>query len=215
MKSPEFLNNNQTEISESEKTRYESALWQKAEELSSNRIELEEKSKTLYDALNNKKSDADSMDKEKNYWQAEKKLNTIKEQEDIIQKLLERLTDGLIEKEEIEEILSSYQKESEKPKESKESKNEENALSKKKQRILEEKEKTGIDPRGDQFSSKEFGQEKMRLTTGRRAKSIKNIDTQNALNEFIYRTSDTHGGKGAIKKGDTYISKSGKKIRKK
>jgi hypothetical protein len=56
-----------------------------------------------------------------------------------------------------------------------------------------------------------------RLTTGRRATGVKNAGSSlDAEGEFFYRTADTHGGKvGYGKNGVSYVSSSGKRIRKK
>lgn len=189
------------EISIADKNKYENSLWEEANKLSESRRQIEEKINILYEQINKNNPADDLLALETDYWQAKNVLEKLEREENKIQDYLEKLADNSINENDLT-FLKSLNKTDEKK------------LSKKKQKILEERQKFG-EIINDPHALKEFSNEKMRITTGRRAKSIKNVDTGSAEREFIYRTADTHGGKGAIKKGDTYISESGKRIRKK
>lgn len=192
---------------------YENLLWQEAAEVSDIRRGLEARHQELYERIQvaqkrgvNLHEDELLRKEEQEYWRIQEKLGDLKKQEAFIQELLEKLASGSIDVKELQRFLI-------KPEENKEE------LSKKKRRILEEKKRLGIDPREilyDMYG--EFGSEKMHLTTGRHLKRVKlgNAFLEDAAGEFFYRTTDTHGGKVNYgKRGPTYVSPSGKRIRKK
>jgi hypothetical protein len=202
------------EISLEQKKEYEERIWQRAEEFSVIRNALQKKLDEL-DALFKEKP-LESLNlyeqekrraEEDEYWRTQEKINEIKTEEDKLEKILADLDQGTITLADLEVLL---------PKQNEEEKH----ISKRKQKILEEKKRLGIDPRqimGEMYG--EFGNEKMHLTTGRHATGVKNlglVDPLFAAAEFYYATTDTHGGKVAYgKRGDTYVSVSGKRIRKK
>jgi len=192
----------------------EQRLWAKAEELSEIRRGLAERMKELYAKINGGdvggiglQAEQLRANLENEYWRLDAKVNDIKELEAKIEVMLEGLDLGEANSEEIGNFLAEPEHEQEGEK-----------LSRYKQRILEEKQRLGIDPReirADMYD--EFGSEKMHLTTGRNAgHRVKGtFNSTDAEKEFFSRTADTHGGKVEHgKKGDTYISKSGKRIRK-
>jgi predicted extracellular nuclease len=141
------------------------------------------------------------------YWEMKEEIDKIKQEEDKLETMLINLSSGIADEEEIKSLIPAQNEE-------------EKQLSKKKRRILEEKQRLGTDPReiiNEMYG--EFGSEKMHLTTGRHATGVKNlgnVDPLTAAAEFYYRTADTHGGKVDYgKRSDSYVSPSGRRIRKK
>lgn len=202
------------EISEPEKARYEQLLWDRANELAVVRqalqsrldeLDVEFKSAPL-ESLNLHQQEERRL-REDEYWRIKEKLDGIKGQESQIEQALVSLAHGTADLSQIDKLVARPEEESPE------------TLPKRKQRILEEKQRLGIDPReimADMYG--EFGPEKMHLTTGRHAKRVKNLGLmtpEEAAAEFYYATTDTHGGKTRHgKKGDVYVSQSGKRIRK-
>lgn len=201
-------------ISEKQKADFEKLLWKKAEELSEIRQALQVRLNELEQIF--EKNPIESLNlhqvgirrnQEGEYWRIKEKINDIKEQESQIEQALSDLDKGTADMSQIEKLTALPKQENSE------------ALSKRKQRILEDKQRMGIDPReimADMYG--EFGSEKMHLTTGRNVKMVKNlgqVTPEGAANEFFHATTDTHGGKTKHgKKGDVYVSKSGKRIRK-
>lgn len=192
----------------------EDALWARAEEFSTVRQALEAKAKELEEIFEHEPIESLNLhetqvraEEEREYWETKSEINKIKEEENKLEQALVDLGAGVANIEEIKYLIPVQDEE-------------ENKLSKRKRAILEEKKRLGIDPR--QIMSEmygEFGTEKMRLTTGRHVKTVKNLGTVDPLfaaSEFYYRTTDSHGGKVDYgKRSASYVSKSGKRIRKK
>lgn len=205
--------NIQNKLSDQEKNLYLENAWQRAEEFSVIRQSLQKEADELYILFTDKpitslglhKQDLRREDEEK-YWEIKGKIDEIKKQEDELEEIILKIEEGNVSKDEIEKVL---------PKQTEEEKH----LSKRKRRILEEKRRLGIDPReimSEMYG--EFGSEKMHLTTGRHGNGVKNLgntDPLSAAAHFFFATTDTHGGKVAHgKKGGSYVSVSGKRIRK-
>lgn len=198
-----------------EKTKeYEEALWQRAEEFSVIRRALQQELEKLdklfierpLSSLNLYEKEKRGHE-EKRYWEIKAEIEKIIAEENKLEDVILRLTANSITENEITHMLPEQNEE-------------QRALSKRKKRILEEKQRLGIDPRGvmnEMYG--EFGSEKMHLTTGRHVHAVKNlgsVDPLFAAAEFYYRTTDSHGGKVDYgKKSDSYVSPSGKRIRKK
>lgn len=191
---------------------YEGLIWQEADEVSKLRAGLEQLANELYQTIQGKQGKANLYEEEQlrktesEYWRIQKKLESLKETEDNLQRVLIDISDGKID---LPTLKKMFVKQIEG----------EATVSKRKQRILEEKKRLGFDPReimSDMYG--EFGVEKMHLTTGRNLRRVNlgsGVSSLDAGGEFYYRTSDTHGGKVAHgKHGPTYVSPSGKRIRK-
>lgn len=201
-------------IDPEKKKDYEERIWRRAEEFSMIRQALEARLKEMDElflakptaSLNLHESE-ERADEENEYWETKEKIDEIKSEEDRLEESLISLGQGTAVESDLEILVPAETEE-------------EKTISKRKQRILEEKKRLGLDPRGIMSEMYgEFGQEKMRLTTGRHAKGVKNlgsIDPLSAAYAFYHNTTDTHGGKVAHgKRGPSYVSSSGKRIRKK
>ena len=201
------------QISQEKIAGYEELLWQRAQEFSIIRQALQQGldeldklfSERPLDSLNLHEQEV-RRGEEKKYWETKEKIDEIKSEEDKLEEVLINLSSGDINEEEIKSLIPHQDEE-------------ERQLSKRKKKILEEKQRLGIDPRSIMSEMYgEFGPEKMHLTTGRHAGEVKNlgnIDPLTAATEFYYRTTDTHGGKvGYGKHSGSYVSPSGKRVRK-
>ncbi len=213
----QFNNQNNLEVNGGGQERmaeYEKLLWQRAEEFSLIRQAIEKRVEELDQLFNDRPIDTlnlherdERMSEEKEYWEAKAEISSIQEEENKIEEALVELGGGVLDEEKVASLLP-------------EQTDEEKKISKRKKAILEEKRRLGIDPR-DIMSEMygELGREKMRLTTGRHDKGVKNlgsIDPLSAAAEFYYRTTDSHGGKVDYgKRSASYVSSSGKRIRKK
>ena len=202
------------------KNKYEPMLWHRAEELADERQELEKRHGALYEEAASIRAgrlgpfEKERLaEKEKEYWELEEEIKAIKERENAIEKALLELADGKINEEELKSFLPE-QSEEEKAK-----------ISKRKQRILEEKERdrqsaerwgvseTEEDP---MFIQRPLGANPTQITTGQKRKNLKgSIDPGEAEGLFYEKTKDTHGGKSGRHVEDVYITKSGKRVRKK
>jgi len=212
-----------------QKGEYEKLLWERAGQLSKAKAEIAAKRDPLYEAIQAMKRNANLhtqeiiREKENLYWQLQKELVAIQDEENRVQSALEKAEEG-----EIDEILFNNLKAAP-------SSDNQAHISKRKQKILEEAErlrKLSKERSGDEddsgwsaaiyaggalpLTSNQHGRADGRLRTGRHRRKVKNIDPLNAQIEFYFQTTDTHGGKvDHGKKGTSYTSKSGKKIRKK
>ena len=194
--------------------KYEEALWQRAEEFSIIRQALQQKVDELerlfherpLHTLNLYKQEVRGKE-EREYQEIKDEIEKIIKEEKRLEEGLLNLASGILNKKEIESLIPSQDEE-------------EVRISKRKRQILEDKRRLGVDPR-DIISEMygEFGAEKMHLTTGRHVRTVKNlgsIDSLDAAAKFYFQTTDTHGGKVAYgKRSPSYISPSGKRIRKK
>jgi len=195
------------------KDKCESLLWERASELSAERTQLLTSSIAIYDKVQVMRSRSLKLNEqivleqmELEYWDILDQINQVGENESEVENLLLRLGEGKVGEKEIQDLF---------PDEFSQKK-----VSKRKQRIQEEIRRLGYDPR-DRFSSplgNGFTSDPHRVTTGRGAKCIKgNLDPLTAVDEFMYRTADTHGGKVRRRKksGKFYTTKGGRHIRKK
>ncbi len=193
-----------------EQVDYEKLIWVKAEELGDLEKEiqahlesLEEKiSARPFRSLNLHKREERAED-EKVYWQLQAELRKLQEDENRLQQYLEDLERGVVDDELIKGFLSQVRESQD-----------ETRISKRKKRILEERERSGVDPRNVD-SELGLGANPSSLSTGRHLKRVKTGGHDDPVGAFYYYTTDTHGGKvGHGKDGRTYVSKSGKRIRK-
>ncbi|MEK7117898.1 MAG: hypothetical protein AAB861_03955 [Patescibacteria group bacterium] len=202
------------DVDPAKRAEYEALLWQRAEEFAVVRGALQQRIDELEKIFAERPTSTLNLheevarrEEEKEYWETKAEVKKIREQEDAIQKCLEDLDKNIVNSSELQTLLPTQTAE-------------EKVVSKRKQRILEEKKRFGLDPRSimDNMYA-EFGMEKMHLTTGRHATGVKNlgsVDPLTAAAEFYYRTTDTHGGKVAYgKRSASYVNSSGKRIRKK
>ena len=199
---------------------YEERLWEKAEELFNVRSALRNELIELYSKMGKKdvpgiglhaqdlliKMHAKSKE-------IEEEIEEIRKFEDEIQAALEQLNDGKVD---VPALIKLIGKE-DGPK-----------ISKRKQRILEERKLLGINPSSldplglEDFSPIQYhGPGAYKLTTGYHAKRIRGAiksesgDHKDIARQFYEATRDTHGGKAKFgKSGYMYVSKTGKKIRK-
>ncbi|MBS3903454.1 MAG: hypothetical protein KGZ30_03740 [Anaplasmataceae bacterium] len=213
---------------ESEARVSESDLWLTVEKISAERGVKQIEADELY-AIVQRKQEGNLHEKQeaqedsRRYWELQRALKTLQEQDELIQRYLEKLEGGEVidseETKELQAILKIYL----------DSSNEEvskGGLSKKKQRLLEEEKKMRDRLPKDQLSAMLYDEAVQnipqgfetrlgRVSTGRHAKSLnKVVDPLQAAGEFYNATADTHGGKVGYGKKDYYTSKSGKKIRK-
>jgi hypothetical protein len=194
---------------------HEQLLWDKASDLDSLKKGLQQRLAELDAEFTEKPTHSLNLHQrelraaqENEYWRLKEKIDEISAEENRVQKVLEDIgNDRNVDLKELNTLIKQPTRE------------DQTKLSKRKQRILEEKQRSGIDPREiNYFIWREFGSDAMALTTGRHAKGVKNlgnVSPDQASNEFFYRTADTHGGKvDHGKKGNMYVTKSGKRIRK-
>jgi hypothetical protein len=146
------------------------------------------------------------------------RIQKIKEIEDEIQTVLVEIESGQIDDEKIEKIVG---------------KEELTHISKRKQRIMEERQGMGVDPRSgevvgdplglklDTYHVKQYGPDSRRITTGHHAKGISgNLGggsgyEKDLERKFYSATQDTHGGKAHYgKRGSSYTNSEGKRVRK-
>lgn len=218
----------QEEGGEKLRTKYEPLLWQRADELAEERQEIEERHNALYEEAASLRAgrlgpfEKETLgEKEKEYWELEAKIRDIKGQENAVEEALLGLADGKINEEDLKNILPEQTGE------------EKQKVSKRKQRILEQKERDrqnaerwgvlGMEdnpllPKEDSmFIHKPLGANPTQITTGQKRKNLKgSIDPGEAEGLFYEQTKDTHGGKSGRHVEDAYIDpKSGKRIRKK
>ena len=131
------------------------------------------------------------------------KLQDIGDKEEEITQALLGLDEGLIDEEALQRLAPPVQ--------------ETEQTSKRKKRIMEEKQRLGIDPREAAWDiDVEFCSNPTKLTTGRSQTRVTgNIDSFVAEGEFFYRTADTHGGKVQNgKRRNYYTTTGGKRVRK-
>lgn len=193
---------------------YKDLLWQRADDLSEIREPLVEHQMQLYEEVEEMQTQNLNLyeqdllaKKERAYWRVIGKLQDIANKEDQIEETLQGLEEGTISEERLMEIVPSPE-------------DEEEQLSKRKQKILEERErlvKLGHDPSEIEWDLyAEFGSDPTRLATGRNRRRIKgSFHPATAAGEFFFQTTDTHGGKVKHgKMGNFYTTRSGKRIRK-
>lgn len=189
--------------------KYEPLIWDRADKLSVHRKKLEERAVFLYNRVSEMNSrllklhESDELAQmEVEYWNIKEKLGDIKKREDDLENLLIELQEGRVGEEELQEMFP--------PKETK-------GLSKRKQRIQEEIDTLGYDPRDRADSiSQGFNSDARIITTGRGKTGIKgSINPIDAEREFYLQTADTHGGKSRKqKKKSYYTTRGGKRIQK-
>lgn len=195
-------------------------LWQRAEELSEERNRLSDESAYLYTDLEEKRrarshADEESMKKEKRYWELGERMREIEAEEAEIQNLLEKISENVVTENDLERIrmLTTLRRKKASPTKSEGKKKKETKITQSKSSQTEE-----FNALEDIFGNSGSVNDPNRLTTGRHAKRVKgNISVTDAEGEFFHRTADTHGGKvdyGKKKEKDTYVSRSGKRIRK-
>lgn len=216
---------NERESLEAKKAHYMDQLWKKAEELFALRQKLKTELDNLYQRIQNKDVDGIGLHAEEllrglevKYREAEEEIEEIRLFESELQKAIEAVDAGNID----EQALTALVGKEDGPR-----------LSRRKQRILQERQRTGVDPRSgdivgdpygfkiDTYIMKNVGPGSSRITTGHHTKGIKgNIksvrgDFKDVAGEFYRSTQDTHGGKAKYgKSGTQYVSKTGKNIRK-
>lgn len=206
-----FIKTPENKKRETKKEEYEKLLWEKTELIHESKQELKRESIAVFEEIRKMNSGnlnlhqmTELKKKEDRYWQIEKEIKMLEEEEIRIEGLLDDLQSGNIDESKIKELIKGLDTE-----------NKEH-ISKRKQRILEERARLGED-----IIDIDYGPggrpQVAHPTTGRNLKSVKmNMDSFSAAGEFFYRTADTHGGKvDAGKDGNQYASKSGKMIRKK
>lgn len=196
-------------------------LWRLAEILSISRKDIEPKITALESQLAGDFSKLNlyerqiRQEKENKYWQIKKEIEKMMDTEKRIENVLLEVDDGQNPQEEIDsllDLLALLEKNNKKPG---------GGISKRKQKIAEERATTGQDPRNTarEMNAKfEFSPEGNRRTTGQHASGVKNlgnVDPMTAAAIFYQKTADTHGGKVPQgKKGVVRVSESGKIIRK-
>lgn len=207
------------------KVYYEKRLWEKAEELSELRVRLQKEPDDLYTQVQNKDVNAIGLHAEEllralqaKYFETLEEIDEVKAEENELQSALEAVDAGKID----EKFLIDLVGKEEGPK-----------LSRRKKRIFEERQRSGVDPRSgdlvkdpyglaiDTYIVKQQGVGSNKLTTGRHAKGISgnlgsgSWDSKEIERKFFESTQDTHGGKVKYgKDGKSYVSNSGKRIRK-
>lgn len=215
----------QRENFEAKKAHYMDRLWKKAEEFSDLRVKLQKEADNLYIRVQAKDVDATGLhakdlirELQDRYYRTLKEIEEVKLNENELQRAIESLDTGSWDEEVIVNLLGKEDG----PK-----------LSKRRQRILEERQRTGVDPRSgdlvndpygfkiDTYIVRQQGVGSNKLTTGKRGKGIKGnlgsgtMDAKSIERRFYESTQDTHGGKVKYgKDGQSFVSKSGKKIRK-
>lgn len=213
----------------------ETKFWVKAGELSSRREdcknqqdELEKKISELKKKGLNLHTEQVVGEMERQYWRLGAIIDSIKTLEFQLEEGLEKLQKGSLTYNDLDFFGLSLSEESE------------GKLSKKKAAIRKDEERyrkilkeRGVSEEDLQLDPIFYslsgdigpthvpgGPNETRLTTGRNLRKIKStanlqFNPFNAESEFYHRTADSHGGKvGHGKKGDSYVSKGGKKIRK-
>lgn len=200
---------------DSKKEYYEKRLWDEAEHLEETRNALLERQKLLYGKLNDSANPIKDFDlrrkMEDEYWNISKSLEAVAQKENQIQSLLEQLNKGNIEESKLKGLFP-YEDQTEKDR-----------ITKNKAHRLEQlraiREGNTGDFGYDDVPRRSGGSylEPNRLTTGRHATGVKNVGSSlDAEGEFFYRTADTHGGKVDYgKNGVSYVSSSGRRVRKK
>ena len=210
------------EFSRERRAYYEGRLWEEAEHLAETKAVLKKRQAELYDLLHkgNKSEDFNKIRKlEDEYWGIPDSLTEVEEKEAQVQDLLLRLDEGSVDESELRNLFPDGNGEAEQVR-----------LTKSKQRRLEQLKAIRDGISGVYFDSYgfgydlgywergNFGNEPNRLTTGRHATGIKgSFSPEDVASEFYYQTSDTHGGKvghGKSRSGGHYVTKSGKRIRK-
>ncbi|MDP4000949.1 MAG: hypothetical protein Q8P83_01805 [bacterium] len=211
---------NPESLQDSARERYEQRLWSRADELASIRVGLQERLDELFEIISSGAVEGLGLYREQQLTlkqlestRIREKLNVLELTEAQVQKLLLGLENGSVSAEEVERFLGPSQNQQK--------------TSKRKQRIQEEREKLGIDPREIMFDSYgsfrvfgegDYSKDTQHLTTGRHARKIKNLPqgTQagEAENAFYHATTDTHGAKVKKHKRNDYLTQGGKRIRK-
>lgn len=199
-------------------------LWEYADAISEERVRLEQQRDNLYSEVQQLRTNPNLheqeliIQKEKLYWEIIAALEALEQKEDTLQNHILSVEEGNYDIEEIKSFLPKEEKQ-DTPK-----------ISRRKQKILEERERerelllSQMEPEIAEFyrhfnlrpvSHDEHNPN--RLTTGRRATKIKgNFDTLDAEGMFYEKTIDTHGGKVRKRKGsNSFVGKGGKRIRKK
>jgi hypothetical protein len=162
---------------EAQKAHYSEKLWKKAEELSSLRKKLQVELGVLYDRIQRKDVPAIGLEADRllrelegNCRAVEEEIEEVRRHEDELEKAIEAVDTGEIDEEKLVTLIGKEDG----PK-----------LSKRKQRILEERKRTGVDPRSgdivsdpygfkiDSYIVKNYGPGSNRITTGHHANGIK------------------------------------------
>ena len=190
---------------------YEPLLWQRAEEVSGLKTQLKERRDSVYREIDEMKSSSLNLhereildQKEAEYWRIGGKLEEIETLENQIEEQLQQLQAGTAAESTLQSLKPSTQKETEQ-------------LSKRKARILEEKQRLNMGQGEIAYDMyKEFGPQTTHLTTGRHQTHFKgNMGAADAESNFFYHSADTHGGKvDHGKKSNYFTNASGKRIRK-
>lgn len=189
---------------------YEALIWKKAEELDALKKEIQAHIAELEAKMNsrdfrdlNLAEQEERGNDEQLYWQLQAELKSLEADENRLQRYLEDLDNGVVDEELFRAFLDQVQESQDATR-----------LSGRKKHILEEKERLGEDPRNIDAEIG-FGASPHSLTTGRGLKRVKTGGQDDPVSAFYYYTADTHGGKvDHGKGGDAYISKSGRRIRK-
>ncbi|MEK7520246.1 MAG: hypothetical protein AAB581_03345 [Patescibacteria group bacterium] len=192
----------QNEKKSTEKDKIEDSLWTSAESAQQMRVFLEKRiGKLVAEVTEMRKNrlnlhEQEIMDeKEQKLLLLTRQLEQKKQEEEEIQKKLESLENGSMSFEVKHELTQALQ--------------ENDSLSKRKQRIQEERDRILEEmKRTGEYSEHEPGKalkiatqlarqggKQGPLTTGRHASHIKNVDTSSAEGEFYFHSADTHGGK--------------------
>ncbi len=203
---------------------YEAKLWQRANEISDKRNNKEERRNELFKEsrkIRNSRSNTDKVrlqDIDEEYWRLNQEIKNLFTEEDTIQELLLGVSEGKPDLVALQEMFPP-----EEPKK----------LSKKKQRIQDEIDRLGYDPRNGYQGAldlglpdsstinpvhlkKVAGSNPQRVTTGAGQTGIKgNFNPLDGPEIFFASTSDTHGGKARKKSSsNSFTTKGGKRIRK-
>jgi len=212
----------ETDINDQIKNR----IWDQAARLSHAREELGAYQARLYDEvyrLSNKdqllspREQLDLGEKDKEYYRIADKLLTFKDEEDYLEAMLLGIEDGTANLIQLEQLF---------PEDEVDEKGSKKKLSKRERFREEERErlrKLGFSEFEIEWDLRqmvhgEFGANPTKLTTGRNRHRVKgSFNIFNAESAFFNATADTHGGKVAHgqNSGSTYVTKEGKRVRKK
>lgn len=196
----------------------EDLLWQGTEELSALRAPLVEHQVRLYEEIERMRAKAQLnlherdvlAAKEKEYWRVTRKIEEIAERETKIVEALEALETGTIDEAAIRELVPPPAQETEQ-------------MSKRRKAMQAEQERLGMSAaeiawhKYTTFGVRPtYGTQPNRLTTGHNLSRVHgDFRPDEAEAAFRLRTADTHGGKVQHgKDGNTYVSPSGRRIRK-
>ena len=174
---------------------WEGLLWQRAEEISGLRTTLKDIEETLFQEVESMKRrplnlhEKDILaEKEAAYWKASQERHRAEEEETRLEQALRDIANKVVNVQVLQTLVKIPTQE-------------ERRISKRKARILEERERLAkLEKERSNliFDPLAVGeaQQVTHLTTGRHATGIKgSINPADAEREFYYRTTDTHGGK--------------------